>query len=341
MKVCDMSIATPKNTFPMVVKQPLSAQDTASLYDAIKRSDENATVLIELLAEDYNLSSTRRVTKDVYIENKEEFLIPDTLDAYLHAVYHGAFSSARALVRSGMEHGSASQAQTQSHFNPSMKMESTGSSLVFDGANDVCMAILSNHKNALKNLVKMYEDLGLDLDLNRKTATPASVSSFSDTNAKCLQPLDIALMRYVAEAIKQKEFYEENAPKIKQMEDSQRLAEKIADKFAENSGLLGFKTISFNTPSAPKLKPYANDTMNNIELLMSLGATGSENAYFPFSDESLHAPFTCDDSFERMSYKTFCTMNSEAFTPAFRQKLLGEPDLDALFQMKNAKNLTR
>lgn len=168
----------------------------------------------------------------------------------------------RALLGSGSMEGALS-------YDFSQAISKINSSI------DIGLAILSRSHTALKNLIRNYEIVGKEVEINTASESLAAPSTegFRSTAARNLRPLDFAVQLYV----------------------QQRMWEDVW----EGSGNLHDDLEILGSKSTEK----------KIELLLTLGALGSEMAYFPVANSSLLAPFTDTGGFEIMSLKEFCRSN--------------------------------
>lgn len=275
--------------------------DLESLLQSIRQSDTNAVLLLEMLSEAYDL-------KDIAQSKGQS---SGGLGPYLTAVLCGAEKTAGYFLKNG-----AAGPQTRSDFprnGLAIFSQSLKSYVFVDGANDVCWSIFSKDKDALKKLERLYRQEGLELDINSRTAVTAAAAQLSNSAAKQITPLDLAVQFYIAMKIAEQE--KVRAGKV--------YAEKLALRAQKTINAMGDAGQAFSgsikvMPSPHMRHIYDLDAPKieaKIMHLLQLGAKGSDAAYFPSAVTSLSAPIMNSDGLEIMSLKEFCENNADYLTP--------------------------
>jgi len=304
--------------------QKLDQETINQLFKSIEVNDTNASVTLGIIIEDKDLSEVSRIVPAIY--NNEQILAKDPLNIYLHSAYQGGIKTLNVLLDAGFDTSSGSHYDDNNGlalFSAQIS-KSLGSPLIIENANDVCWAVLSNNPDAFKNLVNAYEDHGLDMDINRREATPFSVAKLKNKDAQKHAPLDLAVMLYVAQRIKDKESEHINDLKTNAfMENSEKTIGPVVEQF-KNSGIDGEMLLM--PDDIHLLKLNAPDTEENIRLLLEKGAQSSQQSYFPTSDRSLALPFLDRDEFEIMSLEDFCMENQDLFPSDLLKALTNSPD---------------
>ena len=286
-----------------------------SMFLQIVESDQNASVSLDLLGEEYDFSNARRYM-EVEISGKPVIAI-DPLNIYLHAVYHNQQQSLHFLIQAGSDHTATSTYGKDDTPIALQNSRSLRTSLVMNGGNDICWAVLSDHGDALSDLAKTYANNNLEMDVNQRQTVPFSNLKLPDIEARKHTALDIAVMQYVAQRILDNEHAEQTKAIGEQL--SQAIA-PLLEQF-KTAGISG--NIAIIPSNMQDLEPIAQITANNIFLLLEKGAIGSEEAYFPMSLDRKAAPFLLNDGFEKMSLNDFCFYNKGIFSPELLTRLTG------------------
>ncbi|MDH5721776.1 MAG: hypothetical protein OEY94_00430 [Alphaproteobacteria bacterium] len=303
-------------------------QDTInSLFEAIVTNDNNASVTIEALRSDYNLLNLKRIIEIPENAHKQagmHVMAQDPLDIYLHTVYHSKPKCLDLFLDMKRDHKVVSEVPKNNYTAISQFSESLGTLLIIEGGNDVCWAILSNHDIALKNLKKAYSRHNLAMDINARTAIPASNFDLRNEDAKKHTPLDIAVMRYVAE--KRADIYADMYKEEILPSQIKEHISPILEQFG-GAGRVNAAVIDLGNEA----KSNAPSTAENIRILLNMGAKGSTAAYFPASEGTLNNPFMGEGAFRVKSLSTFCEQNSNLF----------ESEQDILDQLVNSEPLIK
>ncbi len=280
-----------------------------SMFQAVEASDQNASVTLSVLADEFDFDGARR-TITVPDQGGEKVSAVDPLNLYLHSVYHNGRETVGVLLDAGCDHRAVSSLSGQQNLVVLQNSASLRSPLIVDQGNDVCWAVLSDHPEALSNLQKAYADHGLEMNVNAREAVPYSVIGLRNHDAQKHTPLDLAVMLYVAQ--KRSDLDKAEALKVRGQALGQAL-KPIVERFQQAGVDLGGIGYIPSARGVEKFKPDAPETEKNIRLLLAQGARGSIAAYFPVSDASLDEPFANGDAFEVMSLREFSQQNSSLF----------------------------
>lgn len=179
------------------MKKPLDQPTINSLFESVQYSDANAALTIGLLKDEFDLSQIRQsvaLTPDA----KADSHFVNQLDLYLFSVFLNRNQTAAALFDSDHQSVSAEAASNKTILQHSQALG--GRPIAVSGADDICWAVLSDDENALKDLLKVYDEKGISPAVNQRTAVPFSVTSLGNADAKKHTPLDLAVMMFVAQA---------------------------------------------------------------------------------------------------------------------------------------------
>lgn len=296
-----------------------------SLFETIEQSDNNASVTIEVLSDEYDLSNLKRVVTVPEEQHKitgEKVVAQDPLDIYLHSVYHNATMCLNLFLDMRSDNTTVSAIPEDNNAMVMQFSKSLGTPLLIENGNDVCWAILSDHDDALKNLQKAYNEHNLEMKINDRTAIPINNINLRNEDAKQHTPLDLAVMLYVAE----------KREDIKIQKTKGKITEAIKEQISpilEQFGSVG-KVGAVIQDSEGNMKINAPSTADNIRLLLSMGAQGSIASYFPASEETLDNPFSSDAGLEVKSLRAFCEENANLFAPDLFANLTNQSTMPIL-----------
>lgn len=260
--------------------------DQASIRSVFtNESDLNVSVVLRLL-EDEGFE-----TRNLRLHFRENGSRVSPLDLYLHAVFQNKPEITQFYIDQGYSRDSRSTPSAYKASDDIIMSRNLGTILNVDGANDVCWAVMSNAYNARGEI----------MDVNARGAILRAQQDLKDAEAQKHMPLDIAVMMYIAQRIRD-EHREQCAAKIKNSDPITNLIKRYQG-VAEVVVFSGFK-------------PKAHDMENKIHMLLASGAYGSKDAYFATSDNGLDDPINNKNAeFEKMNLAEFCGQNA-AYLPA-------------------------
>lgn len=299
--------------------------DAFILLSFLKTHDENAFGFIRDLAEKEGANLMDIARQSALCDSGE----PDGLNAYLQAIYYGAPKSLTLLFQKGALTDSVSAfADDESTFLESKTLDAR---LSFAGANDITLAILSDKKTVLTDLLTLYDAAGIAPDINSRTIVPANMDELRDHDAQKHTPLDIAVMYYIAQKYQEEDIAQSNDAIARTL--TQKITQetkKIQDVF-KNAGRdpeninIGFDIIPNDDLIYNAFyEPTSSQMAENILTLIDRGAVGSDGAYFPASQESTRAPFYDDDqsAFQVISLREYCEEHQYMLSSALFKKLI-------------------
>lgn len=261
-----------------------------SVVTALARGDNNAALSLEILEEDgCNIGELALAKKDglpVYTLS----ILYDRPHAQ-QKFFEGIFSKSIASV--------GRRASLVPAF--SCHPEKTADLM------DVIFAILSESPSALSNLIDTYNKMGIKVGINEPAIESENTEGFRNKDARKLRPLDFVVQLYVAQRIAE-------APVREKRQMYMDALKSQLGPLKEFLGISGLKVEAIELNGPATLGTKSQYTENDIRLLLSLGAEGSKEVYFPTDERSLVAPFDDVSGFEVTSLIDFCRQNRAHFS---------------------------
>ena len=303
--------------------EQLDQKTINSLFDNIIVSDKNAHLVLSILHEDgHNIDNLlQKIATDI-----PEYPKPATnpVNIYMHSVFHNAEQTRDFLIENSETPTSYSLQEHDGRYIMPYHSNDSHSPIMFTQANDITIAILSDNQDTLHSLLKTKSDDAIETAINHETATPASLMNLSNTEAKQLSPLDVAVIKYVAISVNNKENSRMQKDIALEIIDKQKETFSQEFKIAQLAGANMCMTLPIPEKNVDILH-IVKTNEEDIFTLLEHGAQSSTNSYFPTSDESTLTPFMCDDFFEVMSLQEFCEANSDVFSPQLLKALTHVP----------------